>query len=512
MNRYESQEIRFWENPNGTQETKQKYQDYADFTPVDRKRNYSHSSIDSDFIQFLEGAGLLDTYHNQPALEALLEPYPMINDLPGAPWYDVGEDAKGLAANPRAVVTAGPGMLRDADETNSAATMPMPKKRRLNSDDDEVTSHNNGSPNDLVEVPSVVAGSQPSVAAAPSTSAASAQPQARKAAAVATAPVAQPSEQVSESKQPAAAPAATLRPTPPAAAPTAAAADASGASDPLVKAVLVAKVLTKSDASSKRVILPRIAIEANLPQLASQQVFNFSAQDNAGHTWPLCIKAWANGQNPKPVYVLEQVGEIMKQEKLIAGDALAVLASQDGKFYIEWNTEQARTAAARPTYSAFTFTAAAASAAVAHATPAAAAAGKPGLSAVAVKAEQQQEERTVSPAAPGAFMPGSPCQLLVMGHPTMTKESYLLDDSQELVGSAGAPAAAVAVPQSPAGSAAGVAAAGPSAAQPSPAVGVNGTLHQGGFLVCPRTPGCTRPAGHQGWCLGHKGFKKRGRN
>ena len=433
----------------------------------------------------------------------------MINDLPGAPWYDVSEDGKGLAANPRAVVTAGPGMLRDADETNSAATMPMPKKRRLNPDDDEVTSHNNGSPNDLVEVPSVVAGSQPSVAAAPSTSAASAQPQARKAAAVATAPVAQAAEQVSESKQPAAAPAAAPRPAPSAAAPTAAAAaDGSGASDPVVKAVLVAKVLTKSDASSKRVILPRIAIEANLPQLASQQVFNFSAQDNAGHTWPLCIKAWANGQNPKPVYVLEQVGEIMKQEKLIAGDALAVLASQDGKFYIEWNTEQARTAAARPTYSAFTFTAAAASAAVAHATPAAAAA-KPGPSAVAVKAEQQQEERTVSPAAPGAYMPGSPCQLLVMGHPTMTKESYLLDDSQELVGSAGAP---VAVSQSPAGSAAGVAPAGPSAPQPSPAVGVNGTLHQGGFLVCPRTPGCTRPAGHQGWCLGHKGFKKRGRN
>jgi len=294
----------------------------------------------------------------------------------------------------------------------------------------------------------------------------------------------------------------------------------------LVKAVLVAKVLTKSDASSKRVILPRIAIEANLPQLASQQVFNFSAQDNAGHTWPLCIKAWANGQNPKPVYVLEQVGEIMKQEKLIAGDALAVLASQDGKFYIEWNTEQARTAAARPTYSAFTFTAAAASAAVAHATPAAAAAGKPGLSAVAVKAEQQQEERTVSPAAPGAFMPGSPCQLLVMGHPTMTKESYLLDDSQELVGSAGAPAAAVAVPQSPAGSAAGVAAAGPSApaftccgCEWYPASGrvlgvpSHAWVHKAswssglvlgaqGFQEEREELRCTRPADHQGWCLG----------
>jgi hypothetical protein len=33
--------------------------------------------------------------------------------------------------------------------------------------------------------------------------------------------------------------------------------------------------------------------------------------------------------------------------------------------------------------------------------------------------------------------------------------------------------------------------------------------HSGGVLLCPRTPGCTRPAGHQGWCLGHKGYKKR---
>jgi hypothetical protein len=279
-----------------------------------------------------------------------------------------------------------------------------------------------------------------------------------------------------------------------------------------VKAVLVAKVLTKSDASSKRVILPRIAIEANLPQLASQQTFNFIAQDNAGHTWPLCIKAWANGQNPKPVYVLEQVGEIMKQEKLVAGDALAVLASEDGRFFIEWKTEQARTAAARPTYSAFTFTSAAASTPAEQTTSAvaapAAAAGSGSVPAAVVKVEEQ--EQTVLSATSGGFVAGNPCHLLVMGHPTMTKDSYLLDESQEATGSAMAAAGGVGADkvQSPAESAP-AAVAVPAAAAASPSVGVNGTLHQGGFLVCPRTPGCTRPAGHQGWCLGHKGFKKR---
>ncbi len=35
-------------------------------------------------------------------------------------------------------------------------------------------------------------------------------------------------------------------------------------------------------------------------------------------------------------------------------------------------------------------------------------------------------------------------------------------------------------------------------------------IHSNGYLLCPRTPGCNRPAGHQGWCSGHKGFKRRG--
>ena len=63
-------------------------------------------------------------------------------------------------------------------------------------------------------------------------------------------------------------------------------------------------MLTKSDAASKRVILPRIAVEANLPEMAApganeRQPLAFDAMDAQGREWPLCIKAWANGANPK---------------------------------------------------------------------------------------------------------------------------------------------------------------------------------------------------------------------
>ena len=83
------------------------------------------------------------------------------------------------------------------------------------------------------------------------------------------------------------------------------------------------------------------------PQLASAPVFHFSATDPAGASWPLVIKAWANGSNPKPVYVLEMIGDVLKLHKLGIGDALALLADELGRFYLEWNTDAARQAAAR---------------------------------------------------------------------------------------------------------------------------------------------------------------------
>jgi hypothetical protein len=34
-------------------------------------------------------------------------------------------------------------------------------------------------------------------------------------------------------------------------------------------------------------------------------------------------------------------------------------------------------------------------------------------------------------------------------------------------------------------------------------------VHSAGVLMCSRTAGCLRPAGHQGWCQGHGGYSQR---
>lgn len=277
------------------------------------------------------------------------------------------------------------------------------------------------------------------------------------------------------------------------------------------------------------------------------------------------LQAWANGQNPKPVYVLEQVGELLKQYKISVGDALALQASEDGKFFLEWNTEAVRAAAARPTYSAFTFkqqqkqpTPGGSTPASAPGTPRAqnpepvapsksdqqppaeaeqqqpavkqeAGDAQPLFSSIKQesmgalqiqqsafhKAQQQQQlpPRPLMTAIPvnstpmvsGTFIPTSPCQLLVMGDagtamylksddpmmPSLPASMLMLHTRSD---------AAEKLPEPE------------NLLLPLPAeLGDNGALHSGGFLVCPRTAGCTRPAGHQGWCLGHKGYKKRSR-
>lgn len=259
------------------------------------------------------------------------------------------------------------------------------------------------------------------------------------------------------------------------------------------------------------------------------------------------------------MYVLEQVGELLKLYKITVGDALALLASEDGRFFLEWNTEATRAAAARPTYSAFTFKqqqpAAAGGAPSAPDTPKGDQQQQAPVSQPAdtqqqsqpqqtAAADQQQQQQgsttsavqqswqppkplqsafqqqqqqlpprplmtavpvTSAPVVSGAFIPTSPCQLLVMGEsgtaPYLKLEDPMgpsLPASMLVLKTRSDAAEKLPEPEN--------------LLLPLPAeLGDNGALHAGGFLLCPRTPGCTRPAGHQGWCLGHKGYKKRGR-
>jgi len=437
-------------------------------------------------------------------------------------------------------------------DRDSVDTLPMPSRRRR-IDSDEVTSTG---ANDLVEPAPLGGGS-------------SGNAQARTAPRLAGAPE------------------GTLN-NAAAAAAAAAAAEAEG----VFKAVLVAKVLTKSDASSKRIILPRIAIEANLPEMTApgaRTQLAFDALDRQGREWPLCIKAWANGANPKPVYVLEgKIGDLMKAAKLGPGDCVGVLASKDGRHFVHWNTPQVREAAARPTFCAFEFEqheqarqdaaqkqqqAEAAAAEKEHqktatpppATAAAASDGKQGAggeggsgSSKAGPGKAGGESGgggaptvTAVPLASVPLVPGmplSPCEMLVMGPPAAVAvasgggnadvdapsavappgaraPSYLRLDSTSsavlevedptvaaaIAKAMGKAAAEIGVPVPPGVTASGAGAgegAGDEGDGPAPAAErVGGIVHQGGALLCPRTAGCTRPAGHQvgrlfGWlCL-----------
>lgn len=92
------------------------------------------------------------------------------------------------------------------------------------------------------------------------------------------------------------------------------------------KDVIVAKSLTRTDASTRRIILPRIAIEANLPEAVTSPggSFMLPTWDEKGRFWDFVLQAWSNGHNPKPVYVLEHISEYMKEYNISEGDVMGI--------------------------------------------------------------------------------------------------------------------------------------------------------------------------------------------
>jgi hypothetical protein len=211
------------------------------------------------------------------------------------------------------------------------------------------------------------------------------------------------------------------------------------------QAVLVAKILTKSDASSKRVILPRVSVEANLPWIVGVPNYQLAVFDTEDREWKFIVKSWSNGENPKPVYVVEQISEYMRIHRLGPGDAVGIVGDSKGRLVIMANTPEIRDAALRPQYSAYALQTAPKAGSCGASDPADSDASHTTSDTLAVK------DGGAGGAAAGASLP------------------TLLHSQQ-----GGALA-----------------------------------IHSNGYLLCPRTPGCNRPAGHQGWCSGHKGFKRR---
>ena len=61
----------------------------------------------------------------------------------------------------------------------------------------------------------------------------------------------------------------------------------------------MAKVLTKSDAKTKRIILPCQAVEKNLPDAVGASSFPITVTDAQQKKWEFMIRTWSNGANPK---------------------------------------------------------------------------------------------------------------------------------------------------------------------------------------------------------------------
>jgi hypothetical protein len=98
--------------------------------------------------------------------------------------------------------------------------------------------------------------------------------------------------------------------------------------------VLAAKILTESDSKHSRAILPRVAVENNLPFVVGYRTFGINIPDHEGHEWEFVIKSWANGRADKAgqsrrkdrrVYVVEQLSAYLATHRLSVGDMIGIV-------------------------------------------------------------------------------------------------------------------------------------------------------------------------------------------
>lgn len=116
------------------------------------------------------------------------------------------------------------------------------------------------------------------------------------------------------------------------------------------RCVLVAKCLTNSDASSGRIILPRVAVEANLPFVTAYRHYALAVRDSTGRRYEFVIKSWANGTEHRRVFVLEQASEFLRAHNVGVGDTVGICTDEYGELVVEANTEEVKYATVCPRY------------------------------------------------------------------------------------------------------------------------------------------------------------------
>ncbi|EFN57994.1 hypothetical protein CHLNCDRAFT_142158 [Chlorella variabilis] len=119
---------------------------------------------------------------------------------------------------------------------------------------------------------------------------------------------------------------------------------------PRRRCVLVSKQLTNSDASSGRIILPRVAVESNLSFVLGYRHYALAVKDCYGRQYEFMIKSWANGTEHRRVFVLEQAGAFLKAHGVGVGDAVGICSDENGDLVVEANSEEVRQATVTPKY------------------------------------------------------------------------------------------------------------------------------------------------------------------
>lgn len=63
--------------------------------------------------------------------------------------------------------------------------------------------------------------------------------------------------------------------------------------------------------------------------------YSLPLRDSSGRKWDFVIKSWANGTEHRRVYVLEQVSEYIKANRLHEGDVIGICSDECGALSIQ---------------------------------------------------------------------------------------------------------------------------------------------------------------------------------
>ncbi|KAA6418689.1 MAG: hypothetical protein FRX49_11342, partial [Trebouxia sp. A1-2] len=92
--------------------------------------------------------------------------------------------------------------------------------------------------------------------------------------------------------------------------------------------MLVGKFLTKADVEQCRVVLPRMAMEANMPEVVDAKLLHVDLLDESGITWPVMLSMSCSGI-AKRMFILEKIGVYLQQHNLKPGDCIAIKRTYD---------------------------------------------------------------------------------------------------------------------------------------------------------------------------------------